>query len=100
MTVMAEPGAVPANAAPREVRVGMLGAGFIGEFHAQGLRYISIDGAPVARLLPGAEQLLLGLRVGKYQITARDFFDGEDALVKSVEVPARFSLGDDPEKSH
>jgi len=68
--------------------------------HSEGLRYISIDGAPVARLLPGAEQLLLGLRVGKYQITARDFFDGEDALVKSVEVPARFSLGDDPEKSH
>ena len=25
---------------PREVRVGMLGCGFIGEFHAQGLRYV------------------------------------------------------------
>ncbi len=68
--------------------------------HSEGLRYFSVDGAPVARLLPGTEQLLLGLRVGKYQISARDFFDGEDALVKSVEVPGRFSFGDDPEKSH
>ena len=37
---MAEPGSVPGSIAPREVRVGMLGSGFIGEFHAQGLRYI------------------------------------------------------------
>jgi predicted dehydrogenase len=29
-----------ASPEPREVRVGMLGCGFIGEFHAQGLRYI------------------------------------------------------------
>ena len=68
--------------------------------HSESLRYISVDGAPAARLPPGAEQLLLGLRAGKYQITARDFFGGEDALVKTVEVPARFSLGDDAEKTH
>jgi hypothetical protein len=68
--------------------------------HGEGLRYISIDGAPVARLLPGAELLLLGLRAGKYQISARDFFDGEEPTLKSVEVPARFSLGDDTEKTH
>ncbi len=74
-------------------------AGLLLVNHGEGLRYLSIDGAPVARLLPGAEQLLLGLRAGKYQISARDFFDGEDTLVKSVEVPARFSLGDDTEKT-
>jgi hypothetical protein len=68
--------------------------------HSEGLRYISVDGAPAARLLPGTEQTLLGLRAGKYQISARDFFDGEELLVKTVEVPARFSLGDDSEKAH
>jgi len=67
--------------------------------HSEGLRYFSVDGAPVAHILPGAEQILRGLRAGKYQVSARDFFDGEDALVKSVEVPARFIIGDD-EKAH
>ncbi len=68
--------------------------------HGESLRYISVDGAPAARLPPGSEQLLLGLRAGKYQIVARDFFGAEDAVVKLVEVPARFTLGDDAEKSH
>jgi hypothetical protein len=68
--------------------------------HSESLRYLSVDGAPVARLLPGTEQLLPSLRPGKYQVSARDFFDGEEALVKSVEVPARFSFGEDPEKTH
>ena len=40
MAVVAEPDIAPAQPAPREVRVGMLGSGFIGEFHAQGLRYV------------------------------------------------------------
>jgi hypothetical protein len=68
--------------------------------HGESLRYINLDGAPVARLLPGTEQLLLGLRAGKYQVVARDFFDGEEPFLKSVEVPGRFSLGDDTDKTH
>jgi hypothetical protein len=68
--------------------------------HSESLRYISVDGAPVARLPPGTEQLLFGLRAGKYQVSARNFFDGEEPLLKSVEVPGRFSLGDDTEKAH
>lgn len=68
--------------------------------HSESLRYVSVDGAPVARLLPGSEHTLSGLRAGKYQISARDFFDGEEAVVRTVEVPARFSLGEDSEKTH
>jgi hypothetical protein len=68
--------------------------------HSESLRYISIDGAPAARLPPGTEQLLLGLRPGKYQIAARDFFSSEEARLVTVEVPARFALGDEPEKAH
>jgi hypothetical protein len=62
--------------------------------HSESLRYVSIDGAPAARLPAGAEQLLLGLRAGKYQVAARDFFGAEETLLKTIEVPARFSLGD------
>jgi hypothetical protein len=68
--------------------------------HSENLRYISIDGALAARLPAGAEQLLLGLRAGKYQIVARDFFGAEENLLKTVEVPARFALGDEAEKTH
>src|SRR6187431_1371424 len=68
--------------------------------HSESLRYVSVDGALAARLFPGTEQLLPGLRAGKYQVSARDFFDGEDPLVKSVEVPGRFSMGDETEKAH
>ncbi|MEP7050085.1 MAG: hypothetical protein ABJB12_07020 [Pseudomonadota bacterium] len=66
--------------------------------HGESLRYISVDGAPAARLPAGTEQLLLGLKPGKYQISARDFFSSEDTVVKLLEVPARFALGDEPEK--
>lgn len=75
-------------------------AGLLLVNHSEGLRYFSVDGAPVAYLLPGTEQTLRGLRAGKYQVSARDFFDGEDAVVKTVEIPARFSLGDDSDKTH
>jgi hypothetical protein len=74
-------------------------AGLLAVNHSESLRYISVDGAPVARLPPGSEQLLLGLRAGKYQIAARDFFGAEDPVIKTIELPARFSLGDEPEKS-
>ncbi|HWZ88621.1 MAG TPA: hypothetical protein VNW92_07220, partial [Polyangiaceae bacterium] len=73
-------------------------AGLLTVNHGESLRYISVDGVPVARLPPGTDQLLLGLRAGKYQIAARDFFGAEDPAAKTIEVPARFSLGDEPEK--
>lgn len=68
--------------------------------HSESLRYITLDGVLVARLVAGSELMLDGLRAGKYQLGARDFFDGEEAQLKSVETPARFSLGDDAEKAH
>ena len=74
-------------------------AGLLAVNHGESLRYISVDGAPAARLPPGSEQLLAGLRPGKYQIAARDFFGAEDPVTKTIELPARFSLGEEPEKS-
>jgi hypothetical protein len=75
-------------------------AGLLLVNHGESLRYFSLDGALATRLAPGAEQLLLGLRAGKYQVVARDFFAGEDVLSKTVEVPARFTIGEEAEKPH
>jgi hypothetical protein len=75
-------------------------AGLLLVNHGESLRYISVDGATAVRLPPGTEQLLLGLRAGKYQIAARDFFSSEDTVLKTIEVPARFTLGDDADKAH
>ncbi len=68
--------------------------------HGDSLRYVSIDGALVARLPPGAELALLGLRAGKYQVAVRNFFSSEDTRLSTVEVPARLWLGDEPDKAH
>jgi hypothetical protein len=68
--------------------------------HGESLRYVSIDGASAARLAPGAEQLFLGLRAGKYQVSVRDFFGSEDAVIKVLEVPARLVIGEDLDKNH
>ena len=90
------------RAAPRTERVDPSApkAGLLVVNHSESLRYITVDGAKAARLLPGAEVLLLGLRPGKYQLAARDFFGGEESLQRLTEVPARFSLGEEPEKNH
>jgi hypothetical protein len=74
-------------------------SGLVAVNHSESLRYICLDGTPVARLPPGAEQPLAGVRSGKYQIGARDFFGIEDPVARTLEVPARFTLGDDAEKS-
>ena len=90
------------RAAPRggPAEPGAPKAGLLVANRGESLRYITIDGAAAARLPPGAEQLLLGLRPGKYQVTARDFFGGEDALSKLLEVPVHLVLGEDLDKGH
>ena len=74
-------------------------AGLLVVNRSESLRYISIDGAPAVRLPPGSEQLLIGLRPGKYQVAWRDFFGTEETTSKLLELPARFALGDEPEKT-
>ncbi len=55
MSVTAEPVPTTARPAAREVRIGMLGSGFIGEFHALGLRYVP-NTRVVAHFGRGAER--------------------------------------------
>ena len=89
------PAARSERADPSAPKVGLLLVN-----HSESLRYFSVDGAPAARVPPNAEQLLFGLRAGKYQVTSRDFFSGDDTRLVTLEVPARLTLGEDPEKIH
>ena len=93
MRVMAEPGAAPANSAPREVRVGMLGSGFIGEFHAQGLRYISNTRVSVNADADAQRAAAFAQRFGSRPVHSIDELcaDPEVDLV-IVSVPNQFHL--------
>jgi hypothetical protein len=70
-------------------------------FHnrADGPRYLLIDGVPVVWLRSDAEWLVSGLKLGRYTVQARDFFGAESTPPKVLELPARFLVGDEPERS-
>lgn len=69
-------------------------------FHnrADGPRYLLVDGVPVVWLRADAEWLVSGLKPGRYQVQARDFFGAEGTPAKEVELPARFLVGDEAER--
>jgi hypothetical protein len=56
--------------------------------------YVLVDEIAVAWLRPGAEQLVLGLPPGKYQLSGRDFWGGATATPKLAELPTRYVIGD------
>jgi hypothetical protein len=61
-------------------------------------RYLFVDGVPVVWLRAGADWLVTGLKLGRYSVQARDFFGAEATPLKVVELPARFLVGDEPER--
>jgi hypothetical protein len=60
--------------------------------------YLFVDGVPVVWLRAGADWLVTGLKPGRYTVQARDFFGAEAAPPKVLELPARYLVGDEPEK--
>jgi hypothetical protein len=40
-----------------------------------------------------------GLKTGRYTVQARDFFGAESTPSKLLELPARFLVGDEPERA-
>lgn len=62
-------------------------------------RYLLVDGVPVVWLRAGADWLVTGLKSGRYVVQARDFFGAEIAPSKTVELPARYLVGEEPEKA-
>lgn len=58
-------------------------------------RYLLVDGVPVVWLRADAEWLVSGLKQGRYSVQARDFFGAEVSPPRTLELPARFLVGDD-----
>jgi hypothetical protein len=58
--------------------------------------YLLVDGVPIVWLRADAEWLVSGLKPGRYAVQARDFFGAETTPLKVLELPARFSVGDEP----
>jgi hypothetical protein len=72
--------------------------GLVFQNRSDGPRYLIVDGVPVVWLRPGAEWLLSGLKPGRYTVQARDFFGAESTPAKTLELPARFLVGEEPER--
>jgi hypothetical protein len=70
-------------------------------FHnrGDGPRYLLIDGVPVVWLRADAEWLVSGLKPGRYSVQARDFFGAESTPPRVLELPARFLVGDEPDRN-
>lgn len=73
--------------------------GLVFQNRSDGPRYLLVDGVPVVWLRPGAEWLVSGLKPGRYTVVARDFFGAESTPPKLVQLPARFTVGDEPDRS-
>jgi hypothetical protein len=72
--------------------------GLVFQNRSDGPRYLLIDGVPVVWLRAGAEWLVSGLKPGRYTVQARDFFGAESTPARNVTLPARFLVGDEPER--
>ena len=62
-------------------------------------RYLLVDGVPIVWLRPATEWLVTGLKPGRYTVQARDFFGAESTPPRLLELPARFMIGDEPERA-
>ncbi len=60
------------------------------------LRYLLVDGVPVAWLLPGQELPILGLPRGRYVVQWRTFLGDVIEPPRTVETPARVAIGEPP----
>lgn len=72
--------------------------GLVFQNRSDGPRYLLVDGVPVAWLRTGAEWLVSGLRPHRYTVSARDFFGAESSPPRTLQLPARYVVGDEPER--
>ncbi len=57
------------------------------------LRYILVDGVPVAWVKPRSEQYIIGPMPGRYVVSWRDFFGADVGAPKTLQLPARSVVG-------
>jgi hypothetical protein len=83
---------------PEKLEAGAPKLGLVFQNHGDAPRYLLVDGVPVVWLRADADWLISGLKTGRYAVQARDFFGADVTPVRSLELPARFNLGDDAER--
>ncbi len=75
----------PAKGAP--------GEGIMAENHTDTLRYVLLDGIPVAWVRPRSQQYIVGAPDGRYSFGWRDFLGAEVERPRTVDLPASVELG-------
>jgi hypothetical protein len=84
---------------PAKLEPGSPKAGLVFQNRGDGPRYLLVDGVPVLWLRAEAEWLVSGLKPGRYTVQARDFFGAQTTPPRVLELPARFTVSDEPEKA-
>lgn len=82
-------GAHPARNAP--------GEGLTAVNHTDTLRYVLLDGIPIAWVRPRSQRYVIGPRAGHYSVGWRDFLGADIEPPRSVDLPARVELGGGPD---
>jgi hypothetical protein len=59
-----------------------------------GVRALVLDGVPVAWVLPGAEHAIVGPSRGRYVVQSRSFLGDTVEAPRTVDLPARVSVGE------
>jgi hypothetical protein len=72
--------------------------GLVFQNHGDSPLYLLVEGVPVVWLRADAEWLVSGLKPGRYTVQARDFFGAEPSPPRLLELPARFTVGDEAER--
>lgn len=75
------------------VSAGAPGEGIVAVNPTDLLRYLVLDGVPVAWVAPGGEQYLIGPPRGRYVVQGRTFLGESIDPPRVVELPARVTLG-------
>jgi hypothetical protein len=76
---------------------GAPGEGFLAVNRTDALRFLVLDGIPVAWVPAHGQQYLIGSRAGRYSVQWRSFLGMDIEDPQEVIVPARLSLGEPPD---
>jgi hypothetical protein len=84
-------------AAPAKAEDDAPGEGIVGVNRSDVLRYLLLDGVPVAWIKPKGEQHVIGPQPGRYAVSWRDFLGTEIEPVKTIALPTRVVYGGEPD---
>jgi hypothetical protein len=76
---------------------GAPGEGLMAVNHTDTLRYVLLDGIPIAWVRPRSQQYVIGPPAGHYSVGWRDFLGTEIEPPRSIDLPARVELGGQPD---